>query len=152
MSTPQYVSGLVPLPGPRSDLFQGSVDGSRFWDASAQNAVAAATQELLDHTSGHVNVRSYLPAGYVTDGSVDYSTQVQAALNASAGKTLVAAGTFRISTVSVPSNVVCDFTAATLTACTNWGVWRNDSTSAWIRSVTCLLSAVASSFAARSPF
>ncbi len=37
-----------------------------------------------------VDVRAYLPAGYVTDGSVDYSTQVQQALdNITANGTLV---------------------------------------------------------------
>lgn len=29
----------------------------------------------------HIDIRAFLPAGYVTDGTVDYSTQVQAALD-----------------------------------------------------------------------
>ena len=48
----------------------------------------------------YIDIRNYLPVGFVTDGSVDYSTQTQAAIDANKGKrilipsglTLLAAG------------------------------------------------------------
>ncbi len=45
-----------------------------------------------------VDIRAYLPAGYVTDGSIDYYTQIQAAFTAGAGKHVhIPYGTYKTS-------------------------------------------------------
>jgi len=67
-------------------------------------AVATTVQSKLRQT---VSVIDFLPSGYVTDGSVDYSTQVQAALTycATNFKTLTLSGlTLKITT---PLTVTC---------------------------------------------
>ncbi len=53
-----------------------------------------------------VDIRAYLPAGFVIDGSVDYSTQIQAAITAAANKTLLIPINIGISTaITIPSTV-----------------------------------------------
>jgi hypothetical protein len=47
-----------------------------------QAGVGAVTRTLQDKLRESVDVTDFLPAGYVKDGSVDYSTQIQAAINA----------------------------------------------------------------------
>jgi hypothetical protein len=40
-------------------------------------------------TPGSLNVAAFLPAGYVTDGSISYQAELQKALDAAEGRTLV---------------------------------------------------------------
>jgi len=53
-----------------------------------------------------VDIRAYLPSGYVTNGTVDYKTQLQSAATAAAGKRLyIPDGTFGTSVaISISSN------------------------------------------------
>lgn len=53
---------------------------------SGSGAVATTAQAQFRKT---LFVSNWLPAGYVTDGSVDYSAQFQAAVDANKGKTIV---------------------------------------------------------------
>jgi parallel beta-helix repeat protein len=58
-----------------------------------------------DAISSTINVRAYLPSGYVTDGSVEYTTQIQSALDAAAGSILlVPEGTWQSDTLTIPGN------------------------------------------------
>ena len=41
-----------------------------------------ADSVVIDDATALVDIRAYLPAGYVTDGSVDYSTEIQSAITA----------------------------------------------------------------------
>jgi parallel beta-helix repeat protein len=63
--------------------------------------------DLIDSSANQSKDLSvYLPSGYVTDGSVDYMTQIQAAITAGAGgEVLVPAGTFGFAAnLTIPSN------------------------------------------------
>ncbi len=56
-----------------------------------------------------IDVRAYLPAGFVTDGSVDYSTQIQTAINAATGKPFyLPYGTYLTSKITLPSGITID--------------------------------------------
>jgi hypothetical protein len=67
---------------------------------SGTGAVATTVQSKLRES---VSVLDFLPAGYVTDGSVDYTTQIQAALTA-ANRVYFPSGSYLITTVNLKAN------------------------------------------------
>ncbi len=72
-------------------LPRGSVDRSQSAASRARSgrvALTAAPATQVDNKSFARSVVEFLPPGYVTDGSVDYRAQVQAAIHGSAGGTL----------------------------------------------------------------
>lgn len=68
-----------------------AADGYYTLTVSATNILPVTIGPILlqDYASKTVFVSNWLPAGYVTDGSVDYSTQFQAAIDANKGKTII---------------------------------------------------------------
>ena len=77
------VMAIVALPQGKNELSRGAAQRARSGRV-ALNPGATAT----DQKSFARSVVEFLPSGYVTDGSVDYRAQVQAAIEASAGGTL----------------------------------------------------------------
>lgn len=59
------------------------------WKVGIDGSTERASLDYKIHNLGWIDIRDYLPVGYVTDGSVDYSTYLQTAANAAAGKTLL---------------------------------------------------------------
>lgn len=60
----------------------------------------------LQKGQGWTDIRSFLPSGFVTDGSVDYSTEVQAGITAmEAGATLFVSGKYLIKEIKIAQSI-----------------------------------------------
>ena len=96
---------------------EGSVTFSGLGTNIAEAATAATVRGLVELSPTDdvefadivvkdplIDIRAYLPAGYVTDGSVDYTTQIQLAFDDAAYKTVfIPSGIWQItSTIDVP--------------------------------------------------
>ena len=75
-------SVVARIPRAAIDWGPGATQLPRYYDNNAFTDNLTLYSNDLITKGPWVDVRAYLPAGYVTDGSVDYSTQVQAVLDA----------------------------------------------------------------------
>lgn len=71
-------------------------------DSSGTFTTTNAYWDSIITKSPKLDIRAFLPSGYVTDGTVDYATQIQAAIDeiktAGNGCLLIPFGTFRVNT------------------------------------------------------
>jgi hypothetical protein len=100
-----FVKANTPLPARKVDARPPIIPEQEI-DAADVNNLWDAAADLRTHTGGWVDLVDHLPAGYVTDGTADYATQIGTATAAAGGKTLrLPAGTFRHSTGLTFANV-----------------------------------------------
>ncbi len=75
-------------------LTKGTMEGLRDF---LQVGTGGVTRLVRDKLKEIVSITDYLPAGYVTDGSVDYTTYIQAAIDANYGRELfIPAGLWQV--------------------------------------------------------
>jgi hypothetical protein len=100
-----FIKANTPLPARKVDARPPIIPEQEI-DAADVNNLWDAAADLRTHTGGWVDLVDHLPAGYVTDGTADYATQIGTATAAAGGKTLrLPAGTFRHSTGLTFANV-----------------------------------------------
>lgn len=80
-------TGLVYVTGDKVELRLTKETMGRLRDFT-QTGAGAVARTLQSKVEEGVSLTDYLPAGYVTDGSVDYTTHIQAAITANYGRKL----------------------------------------------------------------